>query len=65
VANRRTGGFSLGRGQRLGITTALLGDPATLLLDEPVNGLDPEGIRQCGIAAGHVGVEADDHHPSP
>lgn len=45
VAGRRSGGFSLGMGQRLGIATALLGDPNTLLLDEPVNGLDPEGIQ--------------------
>jgi ABC-2 type transport system ATP-binding protein len=45
VAGRRSGGFSLGMGQRLGIAGALLGDPATVMLDEPVNGLDPEGIR--------------------
>jgi ABC-2 type transport system ATP-binding protein len=45
VARKRAGQFSLGMGQRLGIATALLGDPATVMLDEPVNGLDPEGIH--------------------
>src|SRR5947209_6209721 len=45
VGKKRAGKFSLGMGQRLGIATALLGDPATVMLDEPVNGLDPEGIH--------------------
>ncbi|OLR93180.1 ATP-binding cassette domain-containing protein [Actinokineospora bangkokensis] len=45
VARKRAGSFSLGMGQRLGVAGALLGDPDTLILDEPVNGLDPDGVR--------------------
>ncbi|GAC1611575.1 MAG: ABC transporter ATP-binding protein [Mycobacteriales bacterium] len=45
VGRKRVGAFSLGMGQRLGIASALLGDPGVLMLDEPINGLDPEGIR--------------------
>jgi ABC-2 type transport system ATP-binding protein len=45
VAGKRVGGFSLGMAQRLGIATALLGRPRTVVLDEPVNGLDPDGVR--------------------
>jgi ABC-2 type transport system ATP-binding protein len=45
VAGTRAGGFSLGMGQRLGVAAALLGQPQTVVLDEPVNGLDPDGVR--------------------
>jgi len=45
AADRRAGGYSLGMAQRLGIAAALLGDPQVVVLDEPVNGLDPEGVR--------------------
>jgi ABC-2 type transport system ATP-binding protein len=45
VADQRVGGFSLGMGQRLGLGAALLADPQALILDEPVNGLDPDGVR--------------------
>ena len=54
VATKRVGGFSLGMGQRLGIAAAMLGDPATLILDDPVNGLDPEGVLWVRQFARHL-----------
>lgn len=57
VARKRAGKFSLGMGQRLGIASALLGDPHTLILDEPVNGLDPEGVRWVRQFVRHVASE--------
>ncbi|GAA2019536.1 ABC transporter ATP-binding protein [Pseudokineococcus marinus] len=57
VARRRVGGFSLGMGQRLGIAAALLGDPRVLVLDEPVNGLDPEGVRWVRQTVRHLADE--------
>ena len=57
VANKRAGKFSLGMGQRLGIAAALLGDPRTLILDEPVNGLDPEGVRWVRDFVRHIAAQ--------
>jgi ABC-2 type transport system ATP-binding protein len=57
VAGRRVGGFSLGMSQRLGIAGALLGDPGTLMFDEPVNGLDPDGIRWVRQFVRHLAAE--------
>ncbi|WP_454051219.1 ABC transporter ATP-binding protein [Cellulomonas sp. Marseille-Q8402] len=57
VAKKRVGGFSLGMGQRLGIAAALLGDPRTLILDEPVNGLDPEGVLWVRNLVKHLASE--------
>ncbi|MFG6476542.1 ABC transporter ATP-binding protein [Microbacterium sp. P06] len=57
VARKRAGKFSLGMGQRLGIAAALLGDPHTVILDEPVNGLDPEGVRWVRQFVRHIAGE--------
>ncbi|MDR6867902.1 ABC-2 type transport system ATP-binding protein [Microbacterium resistens] len=57
VARRKAGKFSLGMSQRLGIAVALLGDPHTLILDEPVNGLDPEGVTWMRTLLGSLAAE--------
>jgi ABC-2 type transport system ATP-binding protein len=66
AADRRVGGFSLGMRQRLGLATALLADPEVLILDEPANGLDPEGVRWLrdlvrGLAAAGTTVLVSSH----
>jgi ABC-2 type transport system ATP-binding protein len=57
VARKRVGSFSLGMGQRLGIAAALLGDPGTVILDEPINGLDPEGVLWVRNLLKHLAAE--------
>ncbi|MFT4232655.1 MAG: ATP-binding cassette domain-containing protein, partial [Leucobacter sp.] len=57
AADRKTGGYSLGMRQRLALAAALLGDPGVILLDEPVNGLDPEGIRWIRLLLRHLAGE--------
>jgi ABC-2 type transport system ATP-binding protein len=66
AARQRTGGYSLGMRQRLGLAAALLGDPAVLVLDEPANGLDPQGLRWlrdllCSLAAEGRAVLVSSH----
>ena len=65
VAGQRVGRFSLGMGQRLGIAAALLGDPPVVVLDEPVNGLDPEGIRWVRTLARAAGRRGPHRASSP
>lgn len=57
AADRKTGGFSLGMRQRLALAAALLGDPGVLVLDEPINGIDPEGIRWIRVLLRHLASE--------
>jgi ABC-2 type transport system ATP-binding protein len=57
AADRKTGGYSLGMRQRLALAAALLGDPGVILLDEPINGLDPEGIRWIRLLLKHLASE--------